>query len=1354
MQWVGKMLVPHPPGKVSGASSKPSVPRLEEDPLGLGALTAPGNKASPSPTAQQQMLQLQRLWDQLEVAGEDDATNAFHPHWVAEQTLPIKDALFDGESYGFNTIEIGRTQIRFSNKLSLLQQSSSSGDSSTFSGRVLSMARLSKVVRNVQENQVELQLHSPPPAPEFLASSVSVALMRRDGSMSNLPRSSAVSTSMSLPSTGMVPATATAGTGTGLALAAIDEDLTSSVIFLVPLHKDETEDGLPAPSLNTLAMKISSQLLRASMALVQLQQKRQASKTLTIVHFNDVYHLNPVTSATTGIVGGASRFATALKQMRETGKNVLVLFSGDFMGPSLMSVEMKGRQMVDCFNALGVNYGVFGNHEFDYGLKALKETIHGSSFGNFVYSGSTTNWVMSNMKGSDGQPLGGVKDRALFMWSGVKVGIVGLCENWLSGCSQLRKEEAFYEDLFERGETIARELRAQGAELVIALSHCRLPTDKQITAKCPSIDFLLGGHDHFFKWVPRSSVLKSGEEFQYLSELTIQIPPPGFGNRPASQPQGSDGAAAEGEEIQGHGDTGSQPTARAIGKASRGLRVQLKTHPITASIQPDPAMERIVKRYHAKLEATMGKVVGLTSVPLDPTESSCRFREGLLTGFVCDVMAAETKSDFAILGGAAISGKEIMKANSNITIGDIFGWFPNDTKVMTLVLKGKTVIRMLNVMVRELPHEAPSFPHCSSALSFTINLITFRGTRTSFVEDVCVNRAPIDLEKEYTVALEDFAALGNGKYKFVPLEAVRTVVDSEGAGQLVFWVKNFFAEKKGQKKAADTDASQAVAFGGGVPEEGKERRKSRADGASTGQLSRNNSEHHPPKDTKIRELPRSRSLFLVADDSNAHFPVSEFRPAEFLAKLKPAVLARLNYTNQRLGEEIELQQVARLVRGALKNLLSCEGAKVYLYDAESHSLRQVGGQATAESRLIPIEDESPISVAARDRVVVHAKFAGVNNEYDDDGDSIRSGLATPIMLQERLLGVIYAYNKINSDGDALDFDDFGDDEPAEEPVFSVEDRGLSLLFAKQLATQLHYCVLYQRMHRSETATAALLNVAVDLGRAAREDSINKVVQLVAGCAAAVLGTDRASCFLIDQGEMWTVIPSSNQGELTIRIPIGRGIAGQTALTKEIWNVHNAYQCEHFNPETDRRTGYHTKSILCIPMVTESDEIVGVVQWINKKDDTVFNQADEQLAEEFSFIALACVQNCTELQTLRLGTEGNAVQSMPIHALNRIKMKCGWGTVKKSVRTILTMRERKSVVQSPLSGDHSSSESGALDDGADPMNVSNSGFFRRKVNVWKEAQAYTKVQAAVLDQRRRRQTVAGVAKSGDRVTLLE
>ena len=70
--------------------------------------------------------------------------------------------------------------------------------------------------------------------------------------------------------------------------------------------------------------------------------------------------------------GGAARFTTYLKGLKQklAQKNEsrpLVLFSGDFVGPSLMSSLTQGAHLIDAMNEIGVDYATFGNHELDYG---------------------------------------------------------------------------------------------------------------------------------------------------------------------------------------------------------------------------------------------------------------------------------------------------------------------------------------------------------------------------------------------------------------------------------------------------------------------------------------------------------------------------------------------------------------------------------------------------------------------------------------------------------------------------------------------------------------------------------------------------------------------------------------------------------------------------------------------------------------------------------------------------------------------------------------------------------------------------------------------------------------------------
>ena len=78
--------------------------------------------------------------------------------------------------------------------------------------------------------------------------------------------------------------------------------------------------------------------------------------------------------------------------------------------------------------------------------------------------------------------------------------------------------------------------------------------------------------------------------------------------------------------------------------------------------------------------------------------------------------------------------------------------------------------------------------------------------------------------------------------------------------------------------------------------------------------------------------------------------------------------------------------------------------------------------------------------------------------------------------------------------------------------------------------------------------------------------------------------------------------SSQGGErVEIRLEVGEGIAGWVAQTREIVNIPDAYADQRFQPAVDLKSGYRTRSILCVPMLGALGGLVGVLQVLNKQD---------------------------------------------------------------------------------------------------------------------------------------------------------
>lgn len=139
-----------------------------------------------------------------------------------------------------------------------------------------------------------------------------------------------------------------------------------------------------------------------------------------------------------------------------------------------------------------------------------------------------------------------------------------------------------------------------------------------------------------------------------------------------------------------------------------------------------------------------------------------------------------------------------------------------------------------------------------------------------------------------------------------------------------------------------------------------------------------------------------------------------------------------------------------------------------------------------------------------------------------------------------------------------------------------------------------------------------------------EKNLDDLLQLIIESATRVLDADRSSLFLVDENteELYSKIA---QGSQEIRFPIGAGIAGKVAKTKETINIPDAYKDPRFNPEFDRKSGYCTRTILCVPLVTHEAKVVGVLQILNKKQGA-FNSYDEYILHALANHAAIALDN--------------------------------------------------------------------------------------------------------------------------------
>ncbi len=132
-----------------------------------------------------------------------------------------------------------------------------------------------------------------------------------------------------------------------------------------------------------------------------------------------------------------------------------------------------------------------------------------------------------------------------------------------------------------------------------------------------------------------------------------------------------------------------------------------------------------------------------------------------------------------------------------------------------------------------------------------------------------------------------------------------------------------------------------------------------------------------------------------------------------------------------------------------------------------------------------------------------------------------------------------------------------------------------------------------------------------------EKDLDRLLELIISQTTRVMNADRSSLYLYDEpsSEIWTKIAEGMETK-EIRLPVGRGIAGTVAQTLETVNIRDAYQDPRFDQQTDRKSGYRTRSTLCMPMLNHEAKLIGVIQVLNKHDG-YFSEYDEALLGAFS-----------------------------------------------------------------------------------------------------------------------------------------
>ena len=150
---------------------------------------------------------------------------------------------------------------------------------------------------------------------------------------------------------------------------------------------------------------------------------------------------------------------------------------------------------------------------------------------------------------------------------------------------------------------------------------------------------------------------------------------------------------------------------------------------------------------------------------------------------------------------------------------------------------------------------------------------------------------------------------------------------------------------------------------------------------------------------------------------------------------------------------------------------------------------------------------------------------------------------------------------------------------------------------------------------------------------ARERRLDSLLETITRETQMMLQADRCSVFVVERDELWTQVAQGLVGFRTIRIPLsGTSIVAYCARSNEIINIPDAYMDERFDPEVDKQTGYRTRSVLCVPMMNRSRQVIGVFQVLNKKDGP-FTSEDEDWLEGLAAVAAGLIEQAQAYQEI-------------------------------------------------------------------------------------------------------------------------
>jgi 2',3'-cyclic-nucleotide 2'-phosphodiesterase (5'-nucleotidase family) len=436
-----------------------------------------------------------------------------------------------------------------------------------------------------------------------------------------------------------------------------------------------------------------------------------SGKHITILHTNDT-HAHVVANDKEM---GFAKLAGIIDKYRASNPNTLLLDDGDTVHGTTFATLVNGESIVKVINKLRYDAMAPGNHEFNYGWKHLVELSKEIQFP----------VLSANIKQTDGTRL--FKPYIIKEVDGVKIGIIGLTTPETAYKTNPKNVEGIqFTDPSVEAKAAVDEIRSK-VDVVVVLGHLgqdasSKDTSLKVVKEVPGIDIFIDGHSHtvLAKGMVGDNgtlIASAGEYTKYLGVVDLWV----------------DG----GKVI--------QKQAKLIDAAQ------------ATDVQPNADIAALIASIQKEQEPILKEVVAQTSVNLEGAREKVRAGETNLGDLLTDAMRDITGADVALTNGGGIRAS--IKTGT-VTKGDIITVLPFGNQIVTLKVKGSDIQAALENGTASYPELSGGFPQVSG-ISFKIDTSASKGSR---VHSILIGGKPLDPDATYTLATNDFTAVGGDQY--------------------------------------------------------------------------------------------------------------------------------------------------------------------------------------------------------------------------------------------------------------------------------------------------------------------------------------------------------------------------------------------------------------------------------------------------------------------------------------------------------------------------------------------------------------------------------------------------------------